>query len=317
MLVFIFFCLLSKEIFAFEKININSASLSELDQLTGIGPTYAQKIIEGRPYLSLDDLLKVKGIGTTTLQKIKDQALACVDCMAQITNPSEQKVNIVSNLPQTIAPSPETIYPSGVVFNEILPSPEGADEENEFIEIYNKNNFDVDLSGWKIKDMEGVNTTFTIPNNIKILANNFLLFKRPQTKISLNNAKDVLNLILPNNKIIDSVSFIKAPLNQSYNKTDSNWFWSTNLTPNKQNIVSQVSLNNSKINLLKTDNSGKNTVESDKLLASIIDSKITNKKNTINNPWFLFIIVLTISIILSIVVLIFKLRFSKNRDYIN
>jgi competence ComEA-like helix-hairpin-helix protein len=60
------------------QIDINSASLSSLDNLAGIGPTYAQRIIDGRPFSSLDDLIDVKGIGPTTLQKIKDQGLACV-----------------------------------------------------------------------------------------------------------------------------------------------------------------------------------------------------------------------------------------------
>lgn len=61
------------------QININTASLSGLDELAGIGPTYAQAIIDGRTYSSLDGLEKVKGIGPKTLEKIKAQGLACVD----------------------------------------------------------------------------------------------------------------------------------------------------------------------------------------------------------------------------------------------
>ena len=60
------------------QIDINSASLSELDKITGVWPATAQKIIDGRSYNSLDDLLNVKGIGNKTLEKIKSQNLACV-----------------------------------------------------------------------------------------------------------------------------------------------------------------------------------------------------------------------------------------------
>ena len=56
-----------------DKININIASQSQLESLSGIGPAYAQKIIEGRPYQTVNDLLKVSGIGSKTLEKIKDK----------------------------------------------------------------------------------------------------------------------------------------------------------------------------------------------------------------------------------------------------
>lgn len=54
------------------KININTASQSELETLPGIGPSRAQDIIENRPYSSIEEIKKVPGIGEATFQKIKD-----------------------------------------------------------------------------------------------------------------------------------------------------------------------------------------------------------------------------------------------------
>ena len=54
------------------KININTASQSEIETLPGIGPSRAQGIIENRPYDSIEDIQQVPGIGEVTFQKLKD-----------------------------------------------------------------------------------------------------------------------------------------------------------------------------------------------------------------------------------------------------
>ena len=61
-----------------DKININTADQSELDQLPGIGPAMAQAIIDYRnnegSFQSLEDLMKVRGIGEAKFNKLKDKA---------------------------------------------------------------------------------------------------------------------------------------------------------------------------------------------------------------------------------------------------
>lgn len=52
-------------------VNINEATLDELDSLPGIGKTTAQKIIDNRPYQSLEDLLNKKIVNKNTYEKIK------------------------------------------------------------------------------------------------------------------------------------------------------------------------------------------------------------------------------------------------------
>lgn len=55
-----------------QKININKASLEELDALPNVGAVKAKAILDARPFQSIEDLKKVKGIGPSTFEKIKD-----------------------------------------------------------------------------------------------------------------------------------------------------------------------------------------------------------------------------------------------------
>ena len=58
------------------KLNLNIASVGELIALLGIGPVTPENIIAKRvemgAFSSLEDLLLVPGIGTKTIEKIKD-----------------------------------------------------------------------------------------------------------------------------------------------------------------------------------------------------------------------------------------------------
>lgn len=55
------------------KININTASASELDTLWGIGEVRAKDIIDNRPYSSIDELLTKKIIPSNVFEKIKEE----------------------------------------------------------------------------------------------------------------------------------------------------------------------------------------------------------------------------------------------------
>ena len=52
------------------KININTASSSQIEEISGVGPATSMKIINGRPYQACDDINKLVGVNKTTKANI-------------------------------------------------------------------------------------------------------------------------------------------------------------------------------------------------------------------------------------------------------
>lgn len=58
------------------QIDINSASVTDLRSLPGVGNARAKKIMAGRPYASVDDLMTRKVLPKSTYDKIRDRISA-------------------------------------------------------------------------------------------------------------------------------------------------------------------------------------------------------------------------------------------------
>jgi competence protein ComEA len=58
-------------------MNLNSATVQQLENLEGVGPKTAQKIIDYREanggFKSIEELMEVPGIGPSKFEQIKDQ----------------------------------------------------------------------------------------------------------------------------------------------------------------------------------------------------------------------------------------------------
>ena len=58
------------------RIDLNTADVTQLQELKGVGPKTAQAIVQWRdsqgPFTNVDQLLAIKGIGEKTLAKMRD-----------------------------------------------------------------------------------------------------------------------------------------------------------------------------------------------------------------------------------------------------
>ena len=76
-----------------EGVDINTASLEELDEIKWVGPTTAKNIINARPFSSIEDLINISRITEERLEEIKEQGLACVGESEPLVAPSEEPQN--------------------------------------------------------------------------------------------------------------------------------------------------------------------------------------------------------------------------------
>ncbi|MCB9619308.1 MAG: helix-hairpin-helix domain-containing protein [Sandaracinus sp.] len=52
-------------------LDLNRATAEELELLPRIGPALAARIVDARPFVSIDDLRRVRGIGARTLERLR------------------------------------------------------------------------------------------------------------------------------------------------------------------------------------------------------------------------------------------------------
>ncbi|MFA6410761.1 MAG: lamin tail domain-containing protein [Candidatus Buchananbacteria bacterium] len=124
-----------------------------------------------------------------------------------------------------------------IFISEFLPSPAKEGNQQEFIEIFNQENYAVDLAGFQLDDAEKGSQPYTIPENTVIQPGQYLAFLKDQTKIALNNDSDSVRLLSPTGQVLDAVSYQSSQAGVSY-VLDQDFTWQQTQTPTTGEINS-------------------------------------------------------------------------------
>lgn len=144
----------------------------------------------------------------------------------------------------TSTPTPESeadySLAEKIIINEILPNPIGDDKEGEFIELYNPNEVDIDLTDFYLDD-ETPGSEYEFPEGTKISGRGYLLVKCG-TKVVLNNSDDRARFFSPAGDIFYELTYGKIPKEGTALaiKPDGAAEWTNTPTPGKENIFSPV-----------------------------------------------------------------------------
>lgn len=111
-------------------VDINTASAGELDKIKWVGPVTADNIISSRPFDSLDDLIRVSGIGEVKLQDIKDEGMACVVDSGEVSSDESESDGDTNSNNSIIYLSSDTDEKQSQVLDTINLNPKNINSDN-------------------------------------------------------------------------------------------------------------------------------------------------------------------------------------------
>lgn len=106
----------------------------------------------------------------------------------------------------------------GLVIESILPNPEGSDTGNEWIQLWNQSEKDLNLNGWFLDDSEGQSTPYEFGDLIIQAGEKYKIFNA-ESKVNLNNDSDKVRLFTPKMELFDELNYENAGSAEVIGKT--------------------------------------------------------------------------------------------------
>ncbi len=120
---------------------------------------------------------------------------------------------------------------------ELLPNAIGSDTGNEFIELYNPNNFEVNLAGYLLSIGPQLNDSFSFPAGVFISAHSYKSFLNSQIPFSLLNTTTKVALTTTDGRAVSEIpDYIDPKEGTSWALVNEVWRYTHSPTPGAKNI---------------------------------------------------------------------------------
>ncbi len=165
---------------------------------------------------------------------------------------------------------------ANIKLSEIYPNTLGQDEKEEYIKLFNFGETRMFLKGWSIQDASG--KTFTFKTEV-INPNSELTVKRSDSKITLNNTSETVQLLDPNGLLVDQKTYENAKQGAKIVLTNGQWIWTgdnqTNESKTLPNNSSATTSSNKSVGTTQRSTSTYNSVLIETAKSLPDDSKVT------------------------------------------
>ena len=169
----------------------------------------------------------------------KDANSAGLNVLPEVVATTTSSTNTNQESAGTSVDSSETktkkVAPDEPIINELLPDPAGTDDLSEFIEIFNPNNSEINLLGWRLETKLG-SFEFKATADATIKSAGYFTLWRKESRLPLSNLDDNVKLFSASGKLIDQVKYKKPEVGKSYCLDENGkWQWCKRPTPGAKN----------------------------------------------------------------------------------
>lgn len=124
---------------------------------------------------------------------------------------------------------------------ELFPNPAApqTDDADEFIELYNPNNSEFNLTGYRLEVGTNYSRGYTFSGG-NLPGKSYTAFMITDTKLQLSNSDGQARMLAPDGTTIsETAAYEDAPDGQSFSMIGDSWQWTNKPTPNAPNQASE------------------------------------------------------------------------------